>query len=333
MSDTSLRYIKTLDSIPRHPQKATAKDIQAKLAAAGYETTVRTVERDLDKLAQIFPLMKDDRSKPFGWSWMKDVARVDIQPIDKVAALTLMLARDHLAPLLPASVLKVLAPRFEAAERLLAAEGQDVRRLPACIRVKSRGQPLALPQIDHAVLETLYNALQSGERVQLAYGARKHEGRAKNYSADPLGLVFVDGVIHFVCHLSGENGTHIAHLPVQRIKSVTLTGEAASTPSGFSLDEFVAEKFDYPVGNKPLKLAFRMERSTAMHLHERPLAKDQKISEPDAGGDVTVRATVADTQQLRWWLLGFGEKVEVLEPVALREEFTGIARAQAARYR
>jgi hypothetical protein len=39
-----------------------------------------------------------------------------------------------------------------------------------------------------------------------------------------------------------------------------------------------------------------------------------------------VRATVADTDQLRWWLLGFGNQVEVLEPVELREEFRWIAR-------
>ena len=48
-------------------------------------------------------------------------------------------------------------------------------------------------------------------------------------------------------------------------------------PAGFDLDEFVAENFDYPVGKTPLKLAFRMDRVTAAHLDERPLAKDQQI--------------------------------------------------------
>lgn len=334
MTDTTLRYIKTLECLPSFPRKTTAKSIHEQLDAAGHATTVRTVERDLEKLADVFPIMKDSRAKPFGWSWMKDAARVDIQPIDKVSALTLTLARAHLAPLLPASVIKVLEPRFEAAERLLAAEGlsKDMGRLPSRIRVKSRGQQLALPVIDHGVLEALYDALQSTQRVKLSYGARKHEGRAKNYLADPLGLVFVDGVIHFVCQLSGDNGTHVAYLPVQRIKSVQISSDAASTPAGFSLDAFVEKHFDYPVGNKPLKLVFRMERGTAMHLHERPLSKDQKISDAADDGFVTVHATVADTQQLRWWLLGFGEKVEVLEPAALRAEFAGIAQALAAHY-
>jgi predicted DNA-binding transcriptional regulator YafY len=47
---------------------------------------------------------------------------------------------------------------------------------------------------------------------------------------------------------------------------------------------------------------------------------------------VTVQATVADTQQLRWWLLGFGDKVEVLGPAGLRAEFAALAARLAARY-
>lgn len=334
MTDTTLRYIKMLESVPTQPRKITTRDVRDKLLAAGHDISVRTVERDLSNLAAVFPLVRDDRNRPFGWSWLKDASRVDIQPIDKTSALTLMLARDHLAPLLPASIIKVLAPRFEAAERLLASDAlsRDVGRLPARIRVKSRGQPLALPVIDHTVLESLYDALQGTQRIRLSYGARKHGGSAKNYSADPLGLVFVDGVIYFVCQLAGENGTHIAHLPVQRIKSVTITSEPACTPDGFSLDEFVAEKFDYPVGNKPLKLRFRLARDVAAHLHERPLSKDQKISEADSDDFVQVSATVADTQQVRWWLLGFGERVEVLAPETLREEFRQTASSLAARY-
>jgi predicted DNA-binding transcriptional regulator YafY len=31
-------------------------------------------------------------------------------------------------------------------------------------------------------------------------------------------------------------------------------------------------------------------------------------------------ATVKDTQELRWWLLGFGEGVEIIEPASLRAE-------------
>ena len=38
-------------------------------------------------------------------------------------------------------------------------------------------------------------------------------------------------------------------------------------------------------------------------------------------GRILVEATVSDTADLRWWLLGFGSSVEVLEPTSLREQF------------
>ncbi len=52
------------------------------------------------------------------------------------------------------------------------------------------------------------------------------------------------------------------------------------------------------------------------HLVETPLSEDQVIESVDAD-HVCVTATVRDTAQLEWWLLGFGSSVLVLEPVAL----------------
>ena len=50
-------------------------------------------------------------------------------------------------------------------------------------------------------------------------------------------------------------------------------------------------------------------------------------------GRVRVTARVRDTMQLRWWLLGFGEQVEVIGPETLREEFAETAREMHGLYR
>jgi hypothetical protein len=46
-----------------------------------------------------------------------------------------------------------------------------------------------------------------------------------------------------------------------------------------------------------------------------------------------VEATVLDTAELRWWLLGFGDGVEVLAPEVLRQDFQMTALRMAAYYR
>jgi predicted DNA-binding transcriptional regulator YafY len=46
-----------------------------------------------------------------------------------------------------------------------------------------------------------------------------------------------------------------------------------------------------------------------------------------------VEATIRDTQELRWWLLGFGDAVEVLALAHLRKEFTERVAAMNRLYR
>lgn len=52
--------------------------------------------------------------------------------------------------------------------------------------------------------------------------------------------------------------------------------------------------------------------------------------QPD--GNVLVEATVADTGQLCWWLLGFGGRVEVLESTKLLDEMHKLASKMISKY-
>lgn len=80
-----------------------------------------------------------------------------------------------------------------------------------------------------------------------------------------------------------------------------------------------------------LRLCARFTCSAAAHLWESKLSSDHVISE-DREGWVRIEATVADTDQLRWWLLGFGAQVEVLGPEELREEIKEIVFQQGGLY-
>ena len=68
-----------------------------------------------------------------------------------------------------------------------------------------------------------------------------------------------------------------------------------------------------------------------MHVTESRLSSDHRAT-TQADGRVLVEATVPDTADLRWWLLGFGSAVEVLTPASLRTEFRDHARAMQAMY-
>ena len=72
MSDTILRQMNMLQLIPRYPQKVTTAKVRDALIDSGYEASLRTIQRDLQELSRVFPLLSDERNSPFGWSWKKD---------------------------------------------------------------------------------------------------------------------------------------------------------------------------------------------------------------------------------------------------------------------
>src|SRR5690554_5982732 len=63
-----LRYLMMLRHVPRQPHKIDAKTLQKRLVEQGIDVSVRTIQRNLIELSEVFPLTTDERSKPYGWS-------------------------------------------------------------------------------------------------------------------------------------------------------------------------------------------------------------------------------------------------------------------------
>ncbi len=71
MADAMLRQWSLLRSIPRSPRRVDTTTLLRRLQEDGFTVGQRTVQRDLHRLSEIFPLMLDKRTVPFGWSWMR----------------------------------------------------------------------------------------------------------------------------------------------------------------------------------------------------------------------------------------------------------------------
>ena len=81
-----------LQWIPRYPRKTTARELVERLRAEDRVVTKRTVERDLAALSDVFPLVSDERSKPFGWSWQKHASQFSLPGMSPLQAMVLTLA-------------------------------------------------------------------------------------------------------------------------------------------------------------------------------------------------------------------------------------------------
>ncbi|MDD2934638.1 MAG: WYL domain-containing protein [Methylotenera sp.] len=318
-NDTQLRQWAMLKRIPQHPRQITARELTDGLASEGFEVGKRTVERDLLSLSGIFPLISNDRSRPYGWSWSKDAEAFALPTMSPLQALTLELAHDHLATLLPASLLETLAPYFKCAEGVLSS-GDGVKKMASWrkkVAIVSAGQPLIPPNYPEEIIEAVHSALLADQQLEISYIPREH-GETKTYPVHPLGIVQRGAVTYLIATLYGY--TDIRLLAVHRIQAAKVLDQPSNTPEGFDLKHYISEGALGFEENGLINLVVRFAAPAAEHLWETPLSLDQQIA-PDQSGWVRLQATVPDTAQLRWWLKGFGQEVEVLEPISIREEF------------
>lgn len=328
MNETLHRQWCMLNAIPRLPRKITVDAIAAKLASDGYTVTPRTIQRDLMALSSQFPLVSDTRSKPYGWSWTREARVFDIPGMDTETALTFNLAQMFLSHALPPAMQERLQPHFAQAAHVL--KPSPLRRWSEHVRIIPRGQPLKAPSIQSSVVQAVYEALLEKRRLQIQYRSRQDtNGSAKSAEINPLGLVFRDNVVYLICSFWDYPDQRV--LALHRVDSAEVIDTPANQPPDFDLDDYIREGgFDIPVGPS-MKLVAHFTDGAAFHLHEGGLNDDQTLT-PLANGWTRVEATVTDTSQLRWWLLGFGHRVEVIAPKHLRDELATTATDMAKLY-
>lgn len=327
--NTLYRHWLILRMIPRRGTGIATTEIQSRLKAEdGIETTLRTIQRDLIDLETLFPIISDGK-KPSGWKWSDDAANIDIPNMDPVTALTFKLAGQYLNRMFPKGMLSAFAPYQKTAkQRLENAIEAKFAAWPNKIRVMSRNLTTIPPDISEELAEQVYNALLEEKRFTASY--RTVGGRESTYQeVNPLGMVFVDGLTYLIASINQHVDPIL--LLLHRFKSIELLDKPVTIPDDFNLDEWVEELLTFPVG-ETIRLKARFSRKTDIQrLKESPLSEDQKVKElPDGLFELT--ATVEDTLQLRWWLNGFGSRVEVVAPKPLRQEYIEMARQLSSLY-
>lgn len=329
MSTTLLRQWHTLRQIPRYPKKIDARTLVERLKAEGYPTTQRTIQRDLQALSAVFPLVCDDSSKPFGWSWMRDARGLSLPSMSTSTAMTFRLAEAFLSHVLPPATLRTLQPHFERAAEVLQATPGGQGRYPEQLQVIPHGQPQLPADVSEATLEALYEALFSARRLEVTYHKLDAQ-EPQEFEVHPLGLVARDHVLYLVGTLWGYDNP--VQLAVHRILRVVVSDQPRRELDGFDLKRFVhSGETGFLVEPEPIELELRVAPMIQRLLSESPLGEDQR-TERLADGRARLTVTVPYTKKLRAWVLGYGRLVEVVRPESLRAAVRDEARAVLAVY-
>lgn len=329
--DTLLRQWQMLRMIPRYPQKITARDLYEKLQAEQFDVTKRTVERDLLSLSEMFPLVSDEREKPYGWSWSKDAPVFNLPGLNQTEALTLAMVEQHLNTLLPSSTLQQLQPYFSAAKQHLSniPKSERARSWLNKVRTVPPSQPLLPPNIKPAVQQVVYEALLADRQLEIKY-LKRGQDNAVEYRIHPIAAIQRGHITYLYCRFADYED--LRTLALHRIQAATMLDEKANVPTGFSIDDEISHgKFGFGSG-ADITLEAIFYNGAGDHLFETPIASEQTLTDLDDGA-VRLVATLPNTLQLSWWLLGLGDGVEVVKPKALRNQIATTIDKMQVRYR
>lgn len=330
MAEPLLRTLRMLQLIPRAPRSIGTTELQRKLAELGFETTPRTIQRDLQELKDALGLELRRDTKPYGWRWPDGAAVFEAPVMDTSTALTLKLSREFLARVLPPEALHRLQGHVARAEKVLAAvPNKKLASWPQKIRVTSAGMPVRSPRVPAPILDVVTRALLEDRRFRCTYQTRA--GDVRDYEVSPIALVYRDAFPYLVCVLNKHEEGVVTLVP-QRISSAELMAGARKVPKDFDLDEFVrAGGTGFLVGRDPIRLTALIHRKAALTVMELPIADRQRVRSHD-DERVFFEAEVPNSIELQRWILGFGDAIEILGPESLREQLRAVVENLAERY-
>jgi predicted DNA-binding transcriptional regulator YafY len=290
------------------PEGLAVEDAARRLGCA-----IRTVWRDLRVLQDAgFPI-HDERDGRRGL-WKVEKAFLDRLPLplSLTEVVALLVSRDLLdgggGPFGPS-----LTSALDKVRALLTPRALDlVDRMAAAVGARTVGAKLQLGAGEHVA--ALHRALAERRTLRMRYYSLSRDAESER-AVDPYHLTYFNGALYLVayCHVRQD----VRVFAVDRIRAVAALGDTFTPPADFDAEAYWRGAWGIVRGDL---VAVRAVFSSvvAPHIRGRLWHASQELREL-AGGRLELRMTVADTLEVRRWLMGFGAEAEVLAPQALRE--------------
>ncbi len=316
MSEALKRHFDILKMLSKDRALKTI-DIHQRLESLGHKISKRTVERDLQNLSLSYPIVVDEKDNAFCWRYAQGVAINLFPGLSEAEAVSFIMLKQFAEQLLPESLAQDLEPYFQEAKRTLSSgiSKSAIRSWPDKIRTVPANQPLLKPHVSNEVQKEVHAALLRDQQIRVWYQAQG-KPEPKEYVINLLGLVEHGAAQYLVAKFEGHDSARI--LALHRIHAAQILPTKTNKIKDFDLDTYIASgAFGFSGDVPEIEVGLRFYNGAGFHLKETPLSKDQIVREIDER-TLEVTATVRDNKRFRWWLLGFGEDVEIIFPLELR---------------
>jgi predicted DNA-binding transcriptional regulator YafY len=268
----------------------------------------RTVYRDLEALQLAgFPIFTDRVEGKNLWSILDTVRHNIPIPLNLTELMALYFSRGLMTVLKDTVFYESLESFFQKIKATLKPYKQYGQLRDSIDRISEATIHRKIIEIDYFTM------------------SRKEKTRRK---VAPYKIWFFDGAFYLVANCGLREDIRIFAL--DRIKSLKLTDETFEMPEDFKVEDFMQTSFGVFHG-KPQNVRIRFAAEVAGYISEKIWHKTQKI-ESQKDGSLIFEARVAGTDEIKFWLMTWGSKAQVLSPAALRGEMISEAEAMLQNY-
>ena len=180
-----------------------------------------------------------------------------------------------------------------------------------------------------AVYQQLVAAISAQRYVRIRYDS-VHDGQIIATKLSPYRLLFSRRAWYVIGRSSLHRSVRTFH--VGRILQLEALEDTFAPPRNFSLDRYFRNAWHMiPESGADHNVHVRFKSNVARNVAEVLWHKTQRC-EMASDGSLDFRVTVSGLDEISWWILGYADQAEVIEPAALREKVAGRAAALLRQY-
>ncbi len=287
----------------------------------------RTVYRDLEALQLAgFPIYTDRQEGPSRWRLL-EAARPKVPiPFSLTELMALYFSRDLLQVLRGTVLFEALESLFQKIRTTLPPETRGY--LSAFQQsVKVGAHPRQSTPARETFFADINQAIGAQTVLSIDYYTMSRRRSGKRRVA-PYRLWFFNAAFYLIAYCYQRKDIRI--FAVDRIHSLALTEEHFDPPAALDMEALMATSFGVFTGD-PVTVRVRFTPRVAGYIQEKIWHRSQRL-QPQADGAVIFESEVAGTEEIKHWIMQWGQEAEVLAPEGLRREIGDEARAMASRY-
>jgi proteasome accessory factor B len=194
--------------------------------------------------------------------------------------------------------------------------------------IEIRHDPASDPTSVHATMPILQSALIKRTKLGARYDSY-FERRKIDVVLHPYRLAHIHRGWYLIAFT--EKTSDIRTYKVERIVDLELLSERYRIDPTFNLDDYFGNAWLMIRGDRCYHVKIRFKPMVAGNVDEITWHKTQSTTYED-DGSLLFEADVDGIEEVSWWVLGYGDQAEVLEPPELRELLSRHALRMSAYY-